>query len=55
MDKRAGIAEGAVRSTFGDRPVRLFVFGEVGFLVMSNHECTARYPIAQNDRSAHTA
>lgn len=49
MDKRAGMAEGAVRSTLGDRPVRLLAFGEVGFLVIRSHECTARRPIAQND------
>lgn len=49
MDKRTGMAEGAVRSTFGDRPVRLLAFGKVGFLVMSNYECTAKYSIAQND------
>ena len=39
MDKHAGLAEDAVRSTLGGRPVRLLAFGEVVFLIMSNNQC----------------
>ena len=46
MDKRAGLAEDAVRSTLGGRPVRLLAFGEVVFLIMSNNQCRLGRPPA---------